>query len=769
MPVSTIIEKRPPRSLKSRLTRTGTSLMRQGFLNMIVAFAVFCALTAGVPIAPTFVLGPSPACAEEGMWTLNKLDKAPADKWQANGFELDIKELYNPKGPSLSDAIVQIGGGTGSFVSPNGLILTNHHVAFGALQRQSSVEINFIEDGFLARAHADEIPALGYTTRVLLDIKDVTKDVMKGVKDKMSDKERYDKLEANTKKIVKKAEDGKDIEASVASFYGGSDYYLYTYFKIKDIRIVYAPPASIGVYGGDIDNWMWPRHTGDFSFFRAYVAPDGSSAEFADENVPYQPKKHLAFSVAPLQEGDFTMVMGYPASTRRYRASYSIDYHVNSYYPNAIERYRDLLDILEEEAGLNPEAAIKNASMIQGLNNGYKNNIGMLEGLKKANLLQTKLDEEKALKDFMASDEKMQKKYGDVLDGIGAQYETYVQFAQLNSIAGWMGYVSSGLRSAYTVYKWGKEHEKKNDLDRDPGYQDRDMPRVKRGLELADLRYDEQTDKRTLKYFMLKSLECPEGQRIRAIEPVIAGLPEQEIEPALAAFIDKLFAGTKVTNKEERMKMFGMTKTELMKLDDPMINFAAELEVQRKELEDKTEAFAGALQKLRPKLMELRQAHQGKLLYPDANGTMRFSAGEVKGYAPADAVTYNFQTRLKGGIEKETGEDPFIVPEVLKDLHKAKDFGRYADKKLGDVPVCLLTTNDSTGGNSGSPILNGKGEIIGALFDGNYEAMASDYFFIPELTRAIHVDSRYILFIVDKFAGATELMNELTIHGGGSL
>ncbi len=767
MSAPTIIERRTrnrsPKSLRCWLSSAGASLMRQGALNVLATFAVFCVLTV------TFFMGPSPVWAEEGMWTLNKLDKAPADRWHTNGLELDIKELYNPKGPALSDAIVQLGGGTGSFVSPSGLILTNHHVAFGALQRQSSVEINYIEDGFLARAHADEIPALGYTARVLLDIKDVTKDSMKGVKDKMLDKERHDKIEENNKKIVKKAEDGKDVEAVVASFYGGSEYYLYTYFKIKDVRIVYAPPASIGVYGGDIDNWMWPRHTGDFSFFRAYVAPDGSSAEFADENLPYQPKRHLAFSVAPLKEGDFTMVMGFPGRTSRYRSSYSIDYSINKYYPTSINRYRDLLDIVEEEAAMNPEAGIKNASTIQMLNNGYKNNIGMLEGLKKADLVQAKLDEEKALTEYMATDEKLQKEYGDVLDGIGAQYKEYLQFAELNSIAAWMGYISTGTRSAYTIYKWGNEHEKKNDLDRDRGFQDRDMPRVKKGLELADLRYDEQTDKRVLKYFMLKSLDCPEGQHIRAIEPVIAGLSQEEIEPAIAAYVDQLYAGTKVTDKEERMKMFGMSKAELMKLDDPMINFAASLEAQRKELEDKTDAFSGALQKLRPKLMELRQAYQNKLLYPDANSTIRFSAGKVMGYAPADAVTYDFQTRLQGVMDKETGEDPFIVPEALKDLYEAKHFGRYADKKLGDVPVCLLTTNDSTGGNSGSPILNGKGEVIGALFDGNYEAMASDYFFIPELTRAIHVDSRYILFIVDKFAGATELMNELTIHGGGSL
>ncbi|UCG52676.1 MAG: S46 family peptidase, partial [Candidatus Latescibacterota bacterium] len=546
-------------------------------------------------------------------------------------------------------------------------------------------------------------------------------------------------------------------------------YYLYTYFKIKDVRIVYAPPKSIGIYGGDEDNWMWPRHTGDFSFLRAYVAPDGKSAEFAEENIPYKPKKHLPFSVASMKEGDFTMVVGYPGSTRRYRSSYSIDYHVNEYYPRSIQLYRDLLDIVEEEAELNPEAGIKVASLIAGLNNGWKNNIGMLEGLKKDDLLGKKIEEQKALTAFMEANPDTKKKYGTVFDEIGAQYDAYREYAELNSLASWMGYAANALRSAYTVYKWSKEHEKQDDLDRDPGYQDRDEPRLKKALELADLRYDEQADKRILKYFLKRCNALPEGQRLRAMEPFTAGRSGDELEHAIDDFVETLYAGTKVTNKEERMKMFGMKKKDLMALKDPMIEFAAELEVEREELEDKSDAFAGAVQKLRPKLMELRRAYSGELLYPDANGTMRLSVGEVKGYAPRDAVSYKFQTFLKGVLEKHTGEEPFDCPEALADLYKAKDFGRYADPATGDVPVCFLSTDDITGGNSGSPILNGKGEVIGVIFDGNYESISADYQYMPDLTRSISVDSRYILFVVDKFAGAEELLSELTIHHGGSL
>jgi hypothetical protein len=710
------------------------------------------------------VAGPSRAVAAEGMWTLDKLDRCPFDQWKAKGLALGPEEIYNPKGVALAHAVVQIGGGTGSFVSPNGLILTNHHVAFGALQRQSSVEVNYIQDGFLARTLSEEIPALGYEVRCLLDITDVTKDVLEGIDDKTPDKERHDKIEANTKKIVQKAEKGKDVEAAVRGFYDGSEYHLYTYFKIKDVRIVYAPPKSIGIYGGDTDNWMWPRHTGDFSFLRAYVAPDGRSAAYAEANVPFKPKKHLAFSIAPLKEGDLTMVVGYPGSTRRYRSSYSIDYTINEYYPRAIANYRGILDILEAEAEPNPEVGIRVASTIQGFNNGYKNNIGMLDGLKKTDLLGMKLEEEKALRAFMESNREMEKKYGHVLEEIAARYADYRQFAELTFIGSYMSYVPVALRSSYTIYKWGKEHEKKNDLDRDPGFQDRDEPRVKKGLELADLQYAESADRKILAYYLKQAASLPEGQRLQALEPVVAGLSGDALDREIQQFVATLYAGTKVTSKDERMKMFGMKAKDLKTLGDPMIDFAAALEAQRKELEEKTEAFEGAVSRLRPQLHQLRQARSGALLYPDANGTIRLSVGEVRGYAPRDAVTYHFQTCLKGIIEKNTGAEPFDCPEALFALYRAKDFGRYMDPVLQDVPVCLLSTDDITGGNSGSPIFNGKGDVIGVIFDGNLEAVSADYHVIPDLTRAISVDARYILFVLEKFAGAKELLSEMTVR-----
>jgi hypothetical protein len=707
----------------------------------------------------SLTLLPRVAPADEGMWPPFLLDKSPIDTWHARGLELSAKDIYSPQQGSLSDAIVQLGGGTASFVSFDGLIATNHHVAFGALQRTSSVGSDYITEGFLAGEMSEEIPAPGYEALVLLGVEDVTKKVLGSIKDGMTDQERYKATEKVSKELIAEAEKGKDVYCQVSHFYDGGQYCLYTYFKIKDIRIVYAPPRSIGEFGGDIDNWMWPRHTGDFSFMRAYVAPDGKSAEYAKENVPYHPKRHLAISVAPLKDGDFTMVMGYPGRTARYRPSASIDFTVNRYLPASIQMSRDLIDILDQEMKRGREVGIKVASLHKGLNNSYKNNVGMLEGLKKSNLLAQKIEQEKELVQYLEANPDLQKKYGHVLGEIKAQYDENLKFWKQTRLLGYLSYASSSMRSAIAIYKWSVEREK-TDLDRDPGYQDRDQNTVRKRLEIADLSYEEQADKRILKYLIMALAKC--DQTYGGVEGIKPGISESEIDQMLA----RMYAGTKVTDKEERMKMFGMSKKQLHALNDPMIEFAAKVHARVENLEKHNEAFAGALEKLNPQLIELRAKHRGGLLYPDANGTMRIAAGQVKGYSPADAVQYHWLTTLSGVVAKTTGEGPFDTPQKLVQLHQARDFGRYVDKATGDVPVCFLSTDDLTGGNSGSPVLNGRGEMVGLVFDGNYEAISSDYQFIPDLTRSINVDSRYMLFILDKFAGAEKLLSELEITGG---
>jgi hypothetical protein len=717
-----------------------------------------------VSLVVLFTLSIVPAQADEGMWPVDHLDKAPYKAWQKAGLELNPKQLYNPKGEAISDAIVQVGGGTGSFVSPEGLILTNHHVAFGALQRQSSVTSNLMDEGFLARSRTDEIPAPGYKAYVLKDVKDVTKNVLSKVKDSMTDLDRYKAIEKGRKTVVEKAEKNKDVEARVVEFYGGREYHLYTYMKIKDVRIVYAPPGALGVYGGETDNWMWPRHTADFSFLRAYVAPDGKTAEYSTDNVPYKPQHHLPFSVAPLRDGDFTMVMGYPGRTSRHNSSYSVDYVINRYYGDRIEQYGDLIDMLETLGEKDEEAAVRTASTVRSLANSHKNNQGMLEGLKRYGLLDQKKEQEQAIRDYIKGHPDAGKKYGNVLDKIEAGYADYTSYAPQLAALKRMVYWNTAMRSAYAVSKWAHERDKK-DLDRDSGYQDRDEDRRREALELAERRYHPVADEAILRYYLTTLVDMSAKSPVPEVAQILEGVVGDGEAPAIDQFVSELYDDTKVTDKEACLGMFGKSKRDLAKLNDAMIDFAMRIVESEQTLDDRYESFNGAMSKLAPQLIELRSMVSDTPMYPDATFTMRVSVGAVTGYSPRDAVHYDPFTTLTGVIEKHTGVEPFDAPDKLFALHKAKDYGIYEDPALGGVPSCFLSTDDVTGGNSGSPILNKDGEIIGLVFDGNYEAISADYQFIPELTRTINVDSRYVLFLVDKFAGATELMQELTVVG----
>jgi hypothetical protein len=720
--------------------------MRCRFVCLLLA----CIIAPLVSIAVT---------AEEGMWPVDELKKLPFGELKKMGLELSEKEIYDGKGGGIAGAIVSLGGGTGSFVSSEGLILTNHHVAFTALQRASTAEQNYIEGGFNAENLESEIPAHGYRAYVLLAIEDVTEKVLGAVGDDMTDLERFEAIEQRSKEIVSDGEKDRDVECRVEPFFDGMIYKLFTYFTIKDIRIVYAPPRSIGNYGGDIDNWMWPRHTGDFSFFRAYVAPDGKSADFAEDNVPYNPPVHLAVSTAGVKGGDFTMILGYPGQTLRYRTSYSIAHYQEFNYPSRIEMFGDMIGIFQEAAAADPEVAIKVASYDQMLNNSMKNYQGMLEGFGKAHLLERKLEEEKAFAAWLETNAKMKKKYGHVLPEIGKLYEDLKTYREKSQDLRFMHFGCQMLRTGATLYRWSEE-KAKPDLEREPGYQERDVPRLKQGLEIVQMNYDRATDKKILKYFLLRALALPDGQRIEGIDAALKGADGAAID----AYIDGLYAGTKLETLEERLRMFDLTREELLAEKDPFVVLASELWKERKVLEERDNAFGGALNKLRPLLIEAYAKWKGGNLYPDANSTMRLTYGTVKGYSPKDAVRYGYITSLTGVIEKCTGEDPFDCPKELQEIYRTRNFGGYVDRAIGDVPVDFLSTTDITGGNSGSPILNGKGEVIGSAFDGNYESISADYLFNEELTRSINVDVRYVLFVLDKVSKAEHLLGEMTIR-----
>ena len=711
--------------------------------------------------AITIIVIALPVVAEEGMWPLYMLDKLHFDSLAMMGLQLKPNEIFNSAGTGVANAVVQVGA-TGSFVSPDGLLLTNHHVAFGAIQEQSTLDRNYLRDGFYAPTFKDEIPALGYKASVTLAINDVTKQILASVKPKMKDIDRYKAIDLATKKLIKETEATGDVKARVAVMYGGKQYMLYTMMEIRDIRIVFVPPDAIGNFGGDIDNWMWPRHCGDFSFLRAYVAPDGKTAEYSAQNVPYHPKSHLTVSTDGIHEGDFAMTVGFPGKTSRYISSFELSNLINFYYPNATATSEDQIRIIGDAGRRDPAVELRMSSRMQGLNNGLKKSYGILEGFRKRDVLTYKQDQEKQMTAFFATDKKLQSQYGTVLASIDSLFKERQQFQAHDFILGRMSFGCDYLRLASTLYRWTCER-KKPDLERERGYQDRDTLAAKERLKNAQINLVPQVDKLVFKYFLNRVLALPAGQRSEAVDQLVKG--HEGDEKYLDEMIEGMFTQSKVGDSAVRMAMFAMSQDNLVATGDPFILLAKALrpELDSQLLRDK--AFDGAQARLAPLLTMAYADWRHDDIYPDANGTMRLSYGQVKGYSPGDAVTYSYESGLKGVFEKETGVDPFIVPKELTTAYKSGDFGVYADPTTGDVPVDFLTTNDITGGNSGSPVIDGKGRMIGIAFDGNWEGVASDYLFNPTVTRTISVDMRYIVYLIDKVYGYKNLVKELKPEG----
>jgi hypothetical protein len=714
--------------------------------------------------------------SEEGMFLLNRL---PMKEMKKMGLQLTAKEIFNPGKGGLSDAVVMIDGGTGAFVSEDGLVITNHHVAYGALQRVSTPDNNILQNGFYADAREKELPAPGYRVTITIGFEDVTGKVLKGVKDKMDPVARTKKIEKNIMKIEKKAEKDPNVdEARVVSMYDGKYYYLFKYRVYKDVRIVYAPPVSIGKYGGEIDNWMWPRHTGDFTFFRVYAKPDGSPAEYSKDNVPYHPKRWVPFSKKGIKEGDFTFIIGYPGRTMRYRSSYSVAFYQNIRYPIRIQLFKDLIHLWETEGKKSDEIKIKYASILAGFNNALKNNQGMMDGFRKLKLLDKKRAFDKELMDFINSHPMLQKEYGNVLPELEKIYNELEKHELANTLFGFTNYVSRALSNALFAYQWAIEKQKKED-DREPGFDDKSIERMKKYLPISMRNVVPEVDAKALELLLKKMSKLPEEQQFKPILAIYKG--KKNVDQAIHEFVQSLYKSTKVLDLNTYMKMLDMSEKELMAMNDPFIGYAAKLYPFIKENREISRKYSGILSKIRPKYVEMIAIYKnhkndtGKLpslkqlkkevitLYPDANRTIRLTYGTVKGYSPADAVYYRYITTLSGVLEKDKGEEPFDAPDKLAELAAKKDFNGYIDPIVHDVPVNFLHTTDITGGNSGSPVFNAKGEYIGIAFDGNYEAMTSDWQFSNRLTRTISVDARYILFLLDKFANAQNLLHELKI------
>jgi len=694
--------------------------------------------------------------ADEGMWMPHQMKEL---NLHAQGLKMDPGNLYKEDGTGIMNAVVRIGrGGSGAFVSGKGLILTNHHVAFGVIQRASDKEHDYITNGFLARNTAEEIPANGTYVNVLLGYRDVTPMVLKQLKPRMTPEQRYKALEKIEKELVARAEkQGKDLYCMFKSMYSGNKYYLYTFKRLWDVRLVYAPPQAIGAYGGDVDNWMWPRHTCDFTFLRAYVSKDNEGVSYSPDNVPYQPKSFLKISLEGVKEDDFTFMMGYPNRTRRNYTVSEFQYEIED-MEQTVETYKSRIDFFEKAGKDDRGIEIKYASVVKGLNNGLKNRIAKLEGFQKHSILEKKKKFEEKLMQWVEQDPRRREKYGNMLTEIRDFMKANIDFYRKKERTDDLVSTRRGpalLTQAHLIYRTVEERQKP-DLQRETGFQERDLQDIRVRIEVAERSYHLETDKAFLKYWLEQLRGQDKSTWPRALLPVLEKGPGE-----INRYVDELYASTILTDPQKRLQLIELKPGDLLKRNDPMIKLAAELEKELKVLREKEKILDQQRQDLKMVYMAaLLEMNQGKIA-PDANATIRFTSGPVKGYHPRDGVLYLAQTTLTGVMEKETGTFPFEVPGKLKELYQDRDFGRYTDKNLNNIATCFINTTNVTGGNSGSPALNANGEMVGIVFDMVYESVIGDYYIIPEFQRVINVDIRYVLFITEKFSGAGYLLEEM--------
>lgn len=661
-------------------------------------------------------------------------------------------------------AIVWLGGCSASFVSPHGLIATNHHCAVSSLQFHSTPENNLFENGFLARTRQEELPGeTGKKVWITQEIIDVSPEIRSGLEDIADPVQRYTEIQQRIKDRIAREEDpDKGIRCEIKAYYEGQYYYLLKYVELRDIRLVYAPPESIGAYGGDIDNWQWPRHTGDFTFYRAYVSPSGQPAEYSPDNVPYQPRHWLRIADEPLEPDDFVLVAGYPGRTQRWKTLDEVLYLYQTDNPMRIRILGELADLYTALGEQNDELWIKVKPRYQGVMNSLKLLTLIQENITQSNLIDEKIRQQTDLEDWIAADRNRQKKWGQAISEIARINEQVRRTARQDYLLDGTIHSVNLLSAAHTIVRMAEQRPTPDD-QREPDLQQRNHDRLIQSLQRMQTSYDPAIDKALLSYYLQKINELPPAQR----DPLQAAIAESGLQRSqeIEAFVQSLFSDALVLDDaDQRVTLFQQaTLEELRQHNDPFIQLALRLRPFTQEQERDRKRYAGMMALLRPAYVQARQAFYGKPLAPDANGTLRLTFGTVKGYRPTpqSPVYYPFTT-LSQVLEKHTGQRPFDAPEKLRtaaaQVYPKMEF--YADN-IDDIPVNFLSDTDITGGNSGSATLNHKGQWVGLVFDGNAEAAASDLMFMPDITRAIHVDLRYILWIMKYVDHADELLAEL--------
>ncbi len=704
--------------------------------------------------------------ANEGMWLPLLIKRLNHVDMQKCGLQLTAEEIYSVNNSSLKDAIVALGGGfcTGEIISSEGLMLTNHHCGFGTIQENSTTEHDYLTDGFWAMNKEQEIPA-DFGVWFLDRMDDVTDIVLKGVTDEMKEGERTALIQQNIAALTATESEGKgdNFKLQIKSFYYGNEYYMFKYNVFNDVRLVGAPPSSIGKYGGDTDNWMWPRHTGDFSMFRVYANKDNSPADFAKENVPYTPKHHLPVSIAGVEEGDYAMIMGYPGSTDRYLTSYGVQDAVAVEQPARVLIRRTKLDIMEIGMNKEQKVRIQYASKHAGTSNYWKYFVGQSAQLVKNHVY----DKKKAIEDsyikWANADKVRAAKYGNAITLIEEAYKKNNQYTLPNV------YFEEAIFQGPDVFSFvmgnfGFRSEMKGAL---ASADEEKIKAAKKGIKDAAPAHFKDFNQEIDESLLASMLEMFHANVDAAYHPATLTEIKTKYKGDFKAFAKKYYSKSPFAS-EEKLNIWLDKFSKKAVEKDPIYNLMNEfIEIYIQQIIIPQQVSAESLAKgMRLFVDGTIQMNKDKAYASDANSTMRITYGNVLAYDGADAIHYSHITTLEGVMEKEVVTDnqnhEFYVPKKLKDLYNSKDYGQYAMKD-GRLPVGFLSNNDITGGNSGSPVINAKGQLIGTAFDGNWEAMSGDIYFEPNIQRTISVDIRYTLFIIDKYAGAGHLVKEMTL------
>jgi hypothetical protein len=697
------------------------------------------------------------AKADEGMWLLPLIEKLNIGKMTELGLKLSAEDIYSLNKACIKDAIVIFGGGcTAEIVSSQGLILTNHHCGYSSIQSHSSVEHDYLKEGFWAKSKEEELSNPGLSVTFLVRIEDVCNQVLSNVKPGMSENERNKTINDARAAIQAKATESNNYNAIVSSFYGGNYFYLFVYERYSDVRYVGSPPSSIGKFGFDTDNWEWPRHTGDFSVFRVYMSPDGKPAQYSTNNVPLKPRYYLPVSIKDIRKGDYAMILGYPGRTQRYATSFEVDEMLKIQHPDRIKIRGIRQEILLADMQADPKVNIQYAAKYSSSSNYWKYSIGQKAGLERLNIKAQKQQLENQFNKWVAIDPARKAKYGEALNMISASIEGRAEFYNAQQ------YIMECIIQGYELLSFNRDANRLINVLR-VNDQQKIADEVKNIRERANdfyKDYNPSTDKKSIKA-MLKLYRADMSAKF--LPDFYVTLVDKKFKGNIDKFVDDIFSKSVFANETKFNSFLDRPVLKTLENDPVCITAISINKVITEILQGMNRFDENLTTGRRLWISALMEMAPDKILYPDANSSMRLSYGTVQDYEPRDAVLYKYFTTLQGVIEKnKPGDYEFDVPQRLIDLYNKKEFGRYASEK-GYMPVCFTTTNDITGGNSGSPVMNSKGELIGLAFDGNWEAMSGDIAFEPELQRCIVVDIRYVLWVMDIYAGAGHLLDEMTI------